>query len=94
MAYIQETSVFYNISFIMSRKITLNIIFSLQDVTDYRLPENSGSAGFSILHYRYKLDTIFHLFLDPPREKLYRFEEKLFLPYELSIGGFWPWRLR
>jgi hypothetical protein len=56
-----------------------------------------GTGGLRIFQsprYRYKLDTIFDLSLDPPGEKLYRLKEKVFLPYELSIGGFWPWRLR
>jgi len=40
------------------------------------------------LHDRNELDTIFYLSLDPPREKLYRIKERVFLPYHLSKGGF------
>jgi hypothetical protein len=72
----------------MSRKIIWNIIFNLQHVRNYRLPGNRGAADFSILRYRFKLDTIFHLSLDPPGEKLYRLKKRVFLPFGLSLGGF------
>ena len=49
---------------------------------------SGGLRIFQSLHYRYKLDTNFYLSLDPPREKLYRLKERVFLPHELSIGGF------
>ena len=47
-----------------------------------------GPRILQSLHVSYKLDTISHLSLDPPREKLYRPKERVFLPYELSIGEF------
>jgi hypothetical protein len=79
---------FYNIFFIMSRKINRNIIFNLRHVTNYSFVTTGTLRIFQSPHYRYKLDTIFYLSLDPPREKLYRLKKRVFLPYELSIGGF------